>query len=355
MRVVLAYAGSLAGSAAIAWLRETRHLDVVAVTLDLGQGRQLEAVRDRALALGARRAHVLDAREEFGRRFVLPALLADAMHAGTVPMSLALSRPIIAEKLVEMAAVERADAVAHAGLAGEASRLHRLLRSIAPATAILAPVQEWRLSADDLAAFGRRHGLLAGPTLAARGEVTFWGRSRSCDPAEAGKAVASFFTGVRPAADCPSEAASVDIAFERGVPTSLNGIALPLIELVAALNTLASTHGVGRAVHEGLLCDAPAAVLLHASHRALTRAAAAPDVLRLGDILGAEYASLIDEGRWFSPLRPALDAFVQAAQAPVSGCVRLSLFRGTHETIGVELSQPPRTSAAVTPLLSRKH
>lgn len=355
MRVVLAYAGSLAGSAAIAWLRETRQVEVVAVTLDLGQGRMLEAIRDRALTLGAQRAHVLDVRDEFGQRFVLPALKADAMHAGAVPMGMALSRPFIAEKLVEIAGIERADAVAHAGVAGSASRLDRLLRSLAPALTVMTPAQEWRITDDELQAFGRRHGLMAGPTNPAQGETTFWGRSITCDPADEREASRAFFASVRPPADCPDEAVAVDIAFDEGTPTALNGVNLPLIELVASLTTLASTHGVGRAMHQGLLSHAPAAVLIHAAHRALTHAAVTPEVARISGLVGAEYVSLVEQAGWFSPLRPALDAFTQVAQARVSGRVRLSLFKGTYETLGVELSPPSGSRPAVLHLSSRKH
>ena len=136
MRIVLAYSGSLEGSAAIPWLRERHHAELVAVTLDLGQGRALEAIRDRALALGAQRAHVLDTRDLFAREFVVPALRADALHDGRVPMALALSRPLIAQKLVEIAGIERADAVAHTGHAtGGLSQLDRLLAAIAPTPA----------------------------------------------------------------------------------------------------------------------------------------------------------------------------------------------------------------------------
>jgi argininosuccinate synthase len=196
---------------------------------------------------------------------------------------------------------------------------------------------------------------MAGPTNPAQGETTFWGRSITCDPAQESEAARTFFASVRPPADCPDEAVAVDIAFEQGIPTTLNGVPLPLVELVASLNTLASTHGVGRAMHQGLLCHAPAAVLVHAAHRALTHAAVAPDVARVSGVMTTEYVSLVEQAGWFSPLRPALDAFTQVAQARVSGQVHLSLFRGSYETLGVELSPPSGSRPAVLPLSSRKH
>jgi argininosuccinate synthase len=351
MRVALAYSGSLEGSAAIVWLRETQRAEVAAVTLDLGQGRELEAVRDRALALGAQRAHVLDAREEFAERYVVPALRADAMHAGRVPMALALSRPIIAEKLIEIAGIEHADAVAYTGGHSGASRLERLLSSLAPALTVLAPATQWTLTPEELSSFGRRHGLVSvgGRT---RDEATFWGRSRRCTaPASDAEA---FYATTRPPSECPDEPAIVEIAFEHGVPTALNGVTLPLLELIASLGTLASTHGVGRVELDGLLCDAPAAVLIHTAHRELTRAANAPDLERFAGAVTAEYVALVEDAGWFSPLRTALDAFVQVAQQRVSGRVRLRLLKGRHQPIGTEISQPPETPPAALHLLRRQ-
>lgn len=337
MRVALAYAGRVEDSAAIAWLRESQHADVIAVTLDLGQGRALEAVRDRALALGAQRAHVLDSRDEFVQRFVMPAVQADATREGGMPLGRALSRPLIAEKLLELAGIERADAVAYAGSHPHDSRLDRLLRTLAPAVRVLTPAREWAVSADDLAAFARRHGLAHGPADRSHEEVTLWGRTtRRRTAADA----STFFAGARPGADCPDEAAFAEIAFEGGVPTMLNGVALPLLELVAALGTLAATHGVGRMESADMLCDAPAAVLIHAAHRELARAAHTPEVEQFSESVTREYVAVLDRGDWFSPLRPALDAFVQIAQRPACGRVRLRLHKGLHETIAVVVSQP---------------
>jgi argininosuccinate synthase len=172
MRIVVAYSGSLEGSAAIQWLRERHDAEIVAVTVDLGQGRELEAVRDRALTIGAQRAHVLDARDLFAQAYILPALRADALHDGRVPMALALSRPLIAQKLVEIAGIERATAVAHTGhAAGGTSRLDLLLGAMAPALPVLTPAREWALSAEALASFARAHGLAAPGDEATRVEA----------------------------------------------------------------------------------------------------------------------------------------------------------------------------------------
>jgi argininosuccinate synthase len=338
MRIVLAYSGSLEGSAAIPWLRDHHHAEVVTVTLDLGQGRELEAIRDRALSLGAQRAHVLDARDQFAQEFIVPALRADALHEGQVPMALALSRPLIAQKVVEIARIERADAVAHAGRAtGGSSQLDRLLGAMAPGLSILTPTRESMARGADLDAFARSHGLGPVSDEATRVDANFWGRSLR---REAGGAVPALLAGQPPDA-CPDEPAFVDITFASGLPTALNGVALPLLELVASLGMLAATHGVGQARTGTLVCDAPAAVLLHAAHRDLVRAASGADVERFSASATAAYVEAIEDARWFSPLREALDAYFVAAQAHVNGHVRLRLFKGGHAAIATELSQAP--------------
>jgi len=346
MRIVLAYSGGLEASAAIPWLRAQTGAEVVAVTLDLGQGRELEAVRDCALALGAQRAHVLDVRDVFARDFVLPALAADALHAGGVPMALALSRPLIAVKLVEMAAIERADAVAHTGHAVDgASPLDRLLAAVAPEVPVRRPAREWTLGAADLAAVARAHGIGQPADRAARIEANFWGRSlrahADADPAA---------LAARSPELCPEEPALVDISFTRGVPTALNGVALPLPELVASLGTLASAHGVGYAASDALACNAPAAVLLHAGHRELTRAASGLDVSPFAAVATAAYVDLIERARWFSPLRGALDACFGVLQSRVTGHVRLRLRKGAYSTLTTELT-PEATGSLRLPVV----
>jgi argininosuccinate synthase len=342
MRIVLAYSGSLEGSAAIQWLRERESAEIVAMTLDLGQGRELEAIRDRALALGAQRAHVLDTRDQFAQDFVVPSIRADALHQGRVPMALALSRPLIAQKLIEIAGIERADAVAHTGRAvAGASPLDRLLAGLAPGLRVITPARQWALDAAALESFARANGLGV-PGDASQVESNFWGRSWR----PTGNFPVPSWFGRKTPESCPDEPALIDIAFTRGVPTALNGVTLPLPELVVSLGMLAAAHGVGFERSEQLLCDAPSAVLLHAAHRELTRTALPAEAAQFSADASAAYAGLIEGARWFSPLREALDAFFGAMQARVNGQVRLRLFKGEHATIASELSQP-----APTPLL----
>ena len=354
MRIVLAYSGSLEGSAAIQWLRDHHSAEIVAVTLDLGQGRELEVVRDRALATGAQRAHVLDTRDEFAREYVVPALRADALHEGRVPMALALSRPLIARKVIEIAAIERADAVAHTGHATDgASQLDRLLAALSPALQVLTPARSWTIGNADLLAFARASSLGTAVGDSARIESNFWGRSLRQASAEAEPA--SFIA--RAPEMCPAEPAFVDIAFVRGVPTALNGVVLPLTELVASLGMLAAAHGVGHIRNQRLLCAAPAAVLLHTAHYELTRAATSPEVEAFTAAARLAYVDLIEGARWFSPLREALDAYFGVVQARVNGHVRLRLFKGDYSTITSELMQAPADTTAALRLvpLSAQH
>jgi argininosuccinate synthase len=351
-RIALAYSGSLDGSAAIDWLRRRYDAEIVTVTLDLGQGRELEAVRDRALALGALRAHVLDTRDQFAQAFVLPALRADALHAPGVPMALALSRPAIAQKLVEIAGIERADAVAHTGRGADGrSRLDRLLQTIAPALRVIVPVREWGLAPADVIGFAKNHGFAAAGGRSSGFEANVWGRSLrlipGSDPPGSSHA--------RPQ-DRPSEPATVEITFTRGAPTALNGVSMPLVELVGSLGTLAATHGVGPVrTDAGLLCDAPAALVLHAAHRELTRVASPADVERFSAHARAAYVELVEEAQWFSPLRAGLDAYFAAAQEPVSGLVRLHLLEGAYSIVATDVSHAPVGAQMLRVVSSAKH
>jgi argininosuccinate synthase len=354
MRIVLAYSGSLEGSAAIHWLRARQHAEIVTVTLDLGQGRELEVIRDRALAIGAQRAHVLDTRDEFAQEFVIPALRADAQHQGHVPMALALSRPLIARKVIEIAGIERADAVAHTGHAtAGTSQLDRLLADLAPALQVLTPAREWSLGEPDLLLFARSHGFGLADDDAPRIEANFWGRSLRH---RRGSPLPPSFASTSPET-LPGEPALVDISFVRGVPMALNGVSLPLTELVSSLGTLAAAHGVGTAQTGTLVCQAPAAVLLHAAHRGLTRAVTPPDMQEFSDTASAAYVNVVESSRWFSTFRAALDGYFSVAQALVNGHVQLRLHKGEYETINCEVTPPPAEGAAPVRLVpsSAKH
>jgi len=353
-RVVLAYSGGLDTSAAIPWLKEHHHAEIVAVTMDLGQERELEAVRDRALASGAVRAHVLDLREEFAGHHVLPALKADALYEDRSPMTAALARPLIASKLVEIAEIEQARTVAHGGGGnGRRVALDVLIRALAPKVKILAPARDSGMTRAELVDYARRHAIFTRSTGDGpyRAELNLWGRAIECgtvsdddwrEPPD------EIYTLTRPARECPDEPAYVDIAFDRGVPAAINGVAMPMMELIASLGTIASAHGVGRIdlvehrvgnsrVRE--LAEAPAAVLLYAAHRELRKASGPRELERFARTVSAEYADIIQGGLWFSPLRAGLDRFVDSVNERMTGVVRLKLFKGAYSIVGRHVGQ----------------
>lgn len=327
-RVVLGYSGGVDTANGIGWLKAAHGAEVVAVTLDLGQGGDLEAVRDRALALGAARAHVLDLREEFARAHILPALKADALYEDRYPLDAALAWPLIARKVGEIAAIEHAAAVAHGGAAadGAPSALNVTIRAACPGLDVIA------LPRAD-----------AGQGLAVNANL--WGRSVDCSAIDDpwGEPPEHLYALTKTGAECPNEPAYVELAFERGAPVAINGVTMPLVDLIVSLRTIAGAHGVGRLdlVETGpsgrrsrKVYEAPAAVVLHTAHRELTKLAASRDLDRFARQVRVHYADLLCHGLWYSPFREALDAFVDKVQERVTGEVRLKLFKGACRTAG---------------------
>lgn len=356
-RVVLAYSAGLESSVAVPWLRGHLHAEIVAVTMDLGQERDLEAVRDRALASGAVRAHVLDLREAFAGRHVLPALKADALYDDRSPMTAALARPLIASQLVEIAEIEQTRTVAHGGGGnGKRVALDVLIRALAPKLKILTPARDSGMSRDEMFAYARQHGIPSrAPAGPYRAELNLWGRAIACHlPGDEWREPPDeIYTMTRAARECPDEPAYVDVAFERGVPAAINGVALPMMELVASLGTIASAHGVGRidlveyrmgSSRLREVAEAPAAVLLYAAHRELRKAVSPRELERFSRTVSAEYADIVHAGLWFSPLRTALDRFVDAVNERMTGTVRLKLFKGAFSIVGRHVAPAPAPS-----------
>jgi argininosuccinate synthase len=347
-RIVLAYSGSLDTSVAIPWLAETYHAEVVTVTVDLGQGRELEEVRDRALATGAVRAHVLDAREEFARHYVLRSLKAGAMDDDRCLPANALGRPLIAQKLVEIAEIEQAAAVAHGcGRHGpDHVRIGVTVRALSPTLKIILPAREWSMTPSEEIEYARQRGLPRPANCDSRYRTNsnLWGRSIEgvfehlpAEPPE------DIYTLTKSPPECPAEPAHIEMQFERGAPVALNGITMPLVELIGTLNTIAGAHGVGRIdiVGERLagttprnVCEAPAATALHAAHNELQRLVTTTDLDRFARLVSAQYAEVVSSGLWFTPLREALDAFIDRVQEHVTGAVRLELFKGNCRIVG---------------------
>jgi argininosuccinate synthase len=273
-RIVLAYSGSLATANSVRRLADRHQAEIVTLTLDLGQGKELEAVRDRALSLGAVRAHVLDGHDQFAREFLLRALRAGALHDGQRSLVAALSRPLIAQRLVEVARIEQTTDVAHACADGD-SRVSVAVHSLDPTLNVIA------VPRDPM------------PTAVAG----------------------------RPVPSTPAEPAIVDITFDRGNPVAINGIAMPLLDLIGSLDIIARAHALDDSLR-----------VLSEAHRRLqeTIAPASADELR------QRYIAIIDRGDWFIPARHTLDSAITKVQDRVSGSVRLKLFQGGCELVSCQ-------------------
>jgi argininosuccinate synthase len=349
-RIVLAYSGGLDTSVAIPWLAEKYRAEIVTVTMDLGQGKELDDARERALALGAVRAHVLDLRGEFARDFVLPALQAGAVYEDRYPLATALGRPLIAKHLVEIARLEGASVVAHGcgtEKGNDAIRIDMAVRALNPDLEVLAPLGVWDVTKQEKVAFAKKRGIPVpvGADSPYTTDVNLWGRSIEYgvldDPwLEPPDDVYLLTRAPREAPDTP---AYVEVEFERGVPVAINGVTLSLVELISSLDTIGGAHGVGRIdLLENRLGDtksreiyeAPAGVLLHAAHNELQKYVTPRALARLASEVGVRYADLVYTGDWYSATREAMDALVAKVQERVTGAIRLKLYKGDHRVVG---------------------
>jgi argininosuccinate synthase len=347
MRIALAFSGGLDTSVAIRWLAERYGAEIVTVTLDVGQGRELVDVRERALAGGALRAHVIDAREEFARDYILPSLQAGALYENAYPLGTALGRPLISRRLVEIAHMESADAIAHGciGKINDQVRIEVSARGIDPSLRIIAVAREWDMSRAEEIEYARRHNIsvpVLGPYST---DSNLWGRSIECGVLEDpwAQPPEEIYTLTRPATECPDEPAYLEIEFEAGVPVRTNGVEMSLLELIESLETIAGTHGVGRidmvenrlvGIKSREIYEAPAAVVLHMAHQELEKLVIPRDLERVTHDLARIYADLVYNGLWFSQTRDAIDALVRSIQPRVTGTVRLKLFKGDCRIVG---------------------
>jgi argininosuccinate synthase len=348
-RIILAYSGGLDTSVAIPWLREKYGAEIVAVTLDLGQGRELNQIRERAMSAGAIRCHVLDVRDEFARDYILPALQADALYEERYPLATALSRPLIAKKLVDIAHMENATAIAHGctGKGNDQVRIDVSARAIDPAITVIAPAREWGMTRPEEIAYARARNVSVPTTVTSpySTDQNLWGRSIECGVLEDPwtEPPDDIYRLTKAPADAPAAPAYVEVEWQDGVPTAVNGIEMPLVELIDSIETIAGVHGVGRidmvenrlvGIKSREIYEAPAALLLHQAHRELEGLVVPKDLQRLKQRLSQEYADIVYNGLWFSPTRSAIDAFVQNIQPRVTGTIRLKLYRGDCRIVG---------------------
>ncbi len=341
-KLVLAYSGGLDTSVAIRWLKDQGY-GVVALTIDLGENKDLDAIQQRALQVGAVAAYVVDGKVPFLRDFVWPSLQTGALYEKEYPLATALGRPLIAAMLVQIARREGAQGIAHGctGKGNDQVRFDIATAALAPELKVVAPVREWRMNRDDEIEYARQHGIPVPASVQSPYSVdaNLWGRSIEAGILEDpwAEPPAEVYEWTVDPAQAPDEPAYVEVSFRDGLPIALDGRPTNAVELVLTLNRLGGEHGVGRIDHlENRLVgiksreiyEAPAAVLLLQAHQALEDITLPKDVARFKDVVAQQWAQMVYDGLWFSPLREALYAFVAHTQRHVSGDVRLKLYKG---------------------------
>lgn len=348
-KLVLAYSGGLDTSVAIQWLKEQYGYDVTAMCVDVGEGLDLDFVQKKALQVGASKSYKIDAVERYAKDFVLPALKANALYEGKYPLASALSRPLISQLLVEVAEQEGAVAVAHGctGKGNDQVRFEVSIKALQPKLQVVAPVREWNWTRDEEIHYAKEHDIPIPVTLDNPFSIdaNLWGRAIECGILEDPWAEApedAFTLTVKPE-DAPDQPDYVEISFVQGVPVALNGQEMPLGGLISELNKLAGKHGVGRIDHvENRLVgiksrevyEAPAGLVLVHAHKELETLTLSREVAQFKAGIELEYSKLIYNGLWFSPLKQALDAFVEETQKNVTGDVRMKLYKGSFQAVG---------------------
>ena len=346
--VALAFSGGLDTSVCVKWLQEKYDADVVTVTLDLGQREDMMQIERRSREIGAKNHYTFDAKQEFIRDYVWPAVRANALYQGKYPLATALGRPLIGKKLVEVAQNEGCDAVAHGctGKGNDQVRIDVTVRAMDPSLQVIAPVREWNMSRDDEIAYLQKHNI---PVKASKSifsvDQNIWGRSSESGPLEDPNTEppeGAFEWTVAPE-EAPNEPAYIDIHFAEGVPTKVNGRTMEPLKLVDYVNQVAGSNGVGRIDHiEDRLVgiksrevyEAPAASVIIEAHKDLEKLVLTRHELDFKAQVEREWSWLVYSGLWLEPLRLDLDRFISGTQHRVTGSVRMKLYKGNVTCVG---------------------
>jgi argininosuccinate synthase len=348
-KVILAYSGGLDTSVMVPWIGEKYNMDVVAFTCDLGQGDDIEKIKQKALATGAVDAVAIDARNLFVDLFVWPALMAGALYEGKYPLATALGRPLIAKLMVDVAHEKGASAVAHGctGKGNDQVRFDVTFQTLDAKLKIIAPVREWSMTRPEALKYAAKHNIPveAKPESPYSIDQNLFGRSCEAgvleDPWDEPPPGAFAWT-VDPV-KAPNEPQYIEIEFEQGRPVALGGQKVDGVPLLEKLNEIGGKHGVGRIDHVenrlvGIksreLYEAPAAVILHEAHRELETLCLSKQQSRFKTLVAQEYADLVYNGLWFSAFHHDLFAFVASNQRYVSGVARVKLFKGKATVVG---------------------
>lgn len=349
-KVVLAYSGGLDTSVIIPWLKENYGYEVIALTVDLGQKEELEPLNEKAIKSGASKIYIEDARREFAEEYIFPTLKAGAVYEGKYLLGTSMARPLIAKKMVEIARKEGAEAIAHGatGKGNDQVRFELGIKALAPDLKIVAPWREWDIrSREDAIDYAGARGIPV-PVTKARPyslDRNMWHLSHEGADLEDpwNEPLDDVLLLITPPAKAPDKPTYVEIGFEQGIPVKLDGAALDPVTLIEKLNEIAGVNGVGivdmvenrlvgmksRGVYE-----TPAGTVLFNAHREMELLTLDRVTLHFKEIIAARYAELVYDGVWFSPLREAMDAFVDSTQKTVTGAVRMKLYKGNCTPAG---------------------
>jgi argininosuccinate synthase len=349
-KAVLAYSGGVDTSVCIPYLKNEFGVEgVITLAADLGQGDELEPIKQKALDSGAEESLVIDVRERFVNEFAFPAIQANAFYENRYPLSTALARPLIAQILVEAAEKYGADAIAHGctGKGNDQVRFDVSITALNPKLKILAPAREWGMSREETIAYGEKCGIQfpvkkSSPYSLDRNLL---GMAIEAGPLEDPwvEAPKDVYRLTKAIEDTPNEPEYVEIGFEKGIPVSLNGENLDGVALITKLNEMSGNHGIGRidmienrlvGIKSREIYECPAMTVLIHAHRDLESLTLTADVTRYKRGIEETYSQLVYNGLWFSPLKGALDAFVEQTQEKVTGVVRVKLFKGNAIMVG---------------------
>ncbi len=351
MKTILAYSGGLDTSLCIKWLQENYNTDVVTLTLELGQNKDMREIRKRAKDLGAIKTYSIDVRDEFVDEYINPAIRANALYEGKYPLSTALSRPLIARWLVKIAEKEKAEAVAHGstGKGNDQVRFEVSVRALNPEIEVIAPIRESGFTRDYGIKYAKRYGIQipVSKKFPYSIDENLWGRSIESgsleDPMKEPKEDA--FKWTSPLNKTPSKPQYLEIEFKNGIPVTLNGENIPEKELIQRLNEIGGKHCIGRidmiedrliGIKSREVYECPAATIILEAHRELERLTLTRDQNLFKKIIDLKWAEMVYFGLWYDPLKDDLDAFIENSQMFVSGRVRLKLYRGNIIILGRE-------------------
>ncbi|HHE31974.1 MAG TPA: argininosuccinate synthase [Chlorobaculum parvum] len=350
-KIAVAYSGGLDTSVMIKWLKDKYEgAEIVAVTGNLGQQMEIDNLEEKAIATGAASFHFVDLRKTFVEDCIWKALKAGALYEDVYPLATALGRPILAKALVDIAFEENCTILTHGctGKGNDQVRFEVTFASLAPHMKVVAPLREWEFtSREQEIAYALEHNIPVSATKKNPYSIdeNIWGISIECgvleDPMVPPPADAYQIT--TSPEEAPDKPTVVDIDFFEGIPVALDGKQMEGLDMIVKLNELGATNGVGRldmienrvvGIKSREIYEAPAATILHFAHRELERLTLEKSVFQYKRNIGQDYANIIYNGTWFSPMREALDAFVDVTQKPVTGMVRLKLYKGNVTLLG---------------------